>query len=72
MSLACANLLADMHHIGRLSRLEALSLPIPHSCDGMTAMVPHLVVRGGDLLVFTRGHGMDREDTGLTDGQVGR
>ncbi|GIM00369.1 hypothetical protein Vretimale_5151, partial [Volvox reticuliferus] len=42
MTLACADLLADLHHIGRLSRLEFLSLPIPQSCNGMTAMVPHL------------------------------
>ncbi|GLI64689.1 hypothetical protein VaNZ11_008043, partial [Volvox africanus] len=42
MTLACADLLADLHHIARLSRLESLSLPIPHSCDGMMAMVPHL------------------------------
>ncbi|GIL49506.1 hypothetical protein Vafri_5838 [Volvox africanus] len=42
MTLACADLLTDLHHIARLSRLESLSLPIPHSCDGMTAMVPHL------------------------------
>ncbi|KXZ53268.1 hypothetical protein GPECTOR_7g1162 [Gonium pectorale] len=42
MSLACGGLLAGLHHIGRLSQLESLSLPIPRSCEDMSAMVPHL------------------------------
>ncbi|KAG2486495.1 hypothetical protein HYH03_014797 [Edaphochlamys debaryana] len=42
MSLSCAGMLDDLHHIARLSRLESLALPIPHSCEGVSAMVPHL------------------------------
>lgn len=43
MSAACAGLMADLHHIARLSRLEVLSLPLTQP-DSASAMVPHLQV----------------------------
>lgn len=43
MSAACSGLMADLHHIARLSRLEVLSLPLTRP-DSAGAMVPHLQV----------------------------